>query len=119
MYTFALRWEDAEKSFINLLTEDPNNTDLEASLAYARAMAGKTAEAELLYTALAAKNPNNERLLENYIRVLMANDKRKEATAQLALFGERFPESTALAALTTLTKPPEGEVQPETPGGGR
>ncbi|GMO63621.1 MAG: hypothetical protein Ta2A_10820 [Treponemataceae bacterium] len=122
MYTFALRWADAEKSFSSLLKEDPNNTDLQASLAYTRAMGGKSAEAEAMYESLVEKNPNNERLLENYIRVLMANNKQPIAAIQLVLFGERFPESIALTPLTTLVSPPDSESKvapPEAPGGGR
>jgi tetratricopeptide (TPR) repeat protein len=102
MYALSSKWADAEKAFKDLLRLDPDNTDLSASLAYISAQSGKLKEAEKAYKSLVEKNPQNEQLLENYIRTLKANDKADDATAQLAVFTELFPDSKSLDSLKEL-----------------
>jgi Tfp pilus assembly protein PilF len=105
MNALASKWEEAEKSYRALFRHDPNNTDIQASLAYVLAQSGKLEEAEKLYRDVTEKNPHNEQLLENYIRVLVAETKTEEAATEFAHFQERFPQSTSTAALAALVTP--------------
>ena len=48
-YALSKDYETAEECFVNLLEKDPQNRDLQVSLAYVKAMKGNTAESLVLY----------------------------------------------------------------------
>ena len=53
-----------------------------------------------MYSGLIEASPDQVELLENYICVLLAADKKDEAAEQYALLKEKFPESKRLEELS-------------------
>ena len=95
-YALAKDWGNAEQVFLNLQKKDPENTNIQISLAYIKAMSGKTSEALALYRMLMEKNPTNASLLINYIAVLMADGKYEIAEQQYYVLKKKFPDEKAI-----------------------
>ena len=72
-YALAKDYESAEKCYEKLLSVDPENKDLQISLAYIKGMSGKTEEAASLYKELIAKFRKISKNQKNNIRFFQKN----------------------------------------------
>lgn len=97
-------WNKAVPYFERLLEKDPENLSLQSSLVYIEAMRGNLVKAENSYRDLAEKYPKDERLAKNYILVLWAEKKEKEAVEELKKFEKNFPKSENLKTLKEKIK---------------
>jgi tetratricopeptide (TPR) repeat protein len=97
MYAFLSRWAEAAKVYETLLKNDPKNKDMASSLAYVKAMSGDLAGAETLYNNLLQDHFYDEALHDNYIRVLAAQEKKKEALEAFETYKEFFPSDVGTA----------------------
>ena len=62
-------------------------------------MNGNTDKSIEVYEELIENTPESSELLENYICVLLAAEKKEEALEQYTLLKEKFPESKRLEEL--------------------
>ena len=74
-------------------------------------MNGNTDKALEIYVALIEQSPDQVELLENYICVLIAADKKDEASEQYDLLKEKFPESKRLEELGKQFEVTEEETE--------
>jgi tetratricopeptide (TPR) repeat protein len=132
MNVFLSRWDEAKTMYETLLEKDPKNKDLLFSVAYIEAMSGNLSQAESMYADLLPEYEWDETLHENYIRILVAEEKGPEALAAFDKYLELFPTGASGKALSDLLakfkteeeteetpaeeeneNPPEGEETPE------
>jgi tetratricopeptide (TPR) repeat protein len=109
-YALAKNWTKAEEVYANLYKKDLENTNLMASLAYIKAMSGKTKEACKLYEQICEKNPDDSSFLANYITILITEENYTLAEEKLNLLTEKFPDESAGAEL----KKKLDELKPKT-----
>jgi len=102
MNALLLRWDEATKTYEKLLIRDPENKDILVSLAYVTAMSGNLLEAQTLYENLLVAHGYDEQLHENYIRVLIAQEKHEQALTALKTYKELFPEGASYDVLLPL-----------------
>lgn len=98
-YVKTSKWNDAEDIFKSLLKKDPENGTLQSSLAYIYCMKNETEKAIDLYSKLVQAYPENSSYLENYIAVLIQTEKYGEATVQMNILKDKFPDSTKLTKI--------------------
>ncbi len=96
-FTHALseNWEKARLGYEQLLEKDPDNSDLEKSLAYIYARQGDLAHASASYRELVEHNPYDQALLENFITVLIAGNYLEEAEIALHQLKADFPDNSS------------------------
>ncbi|MBR0476777.1 MAG: tetratricopeptide repeat protein, partial [Treponema sp.] len=87
------------KIYKQLLQKDKNNKNLKISVAYVTAMSGNLKEASGLYEKLVKDNPTDSSILKNYIAVLMALDRYKEAEVQFNSLKENFPDDESITSI--------------------
>ena len=98
-YVYQSKWGDAQTAYETMLKRDSNNISLKSSVAYIYAMNGNTEKSIELYSELMEQSPDQSEILENYICVLLAADKKEDAKTQYDLLKQKFPESKRLEEL--------------------
>ncbi len=122
-YALAKDWENAEKTYIELLKIDNDNSEIKASLAYIHGMKGDTELALKEYEELIIANPNIQTYLENYINLLIFTKKMDIAEEQIEILKQRFPESVSIKDFSkklqdykqSIEKKSSSEAPSETP----
>ena len=100
-YALAKDWENAYTVYNDLLSRDPENTDLRLSLIYIKAMKGEVDEALLDYKALFEAYPNNQTVLENYVSLLVETGRGELAEKQYQVLKKTFPDSKLVSSLAS------------------
>ena len=77
-YIFSSEWDKALPMYKKILERDPENTAIKASLAYIYSMQGNFKQSTKIYEELLEANPNSQEHLENYLAVLLADEKKFE-----------------------------------------
>ncbi len=75
-YVFISDWNNALPMYKKILERDSENASLKASLAYIYSMQGNFKNAKMVYLELLQEQPNNLDYLENYLAVLLADEKK-------------------------------------------
>ena len=104
-YALSKDYVNASKIYSDLLKLDPQNKDLQISLAYVKAMSGEVSESLGMYERLCQSFPNDAVVFENYINILLFLEKKEEAYAQYKIFAQKFPDNANLKVLEEKTKP--------------
>lgn len=120
-YALSKNWEKALEIYLWLQKRDKDNMSVKESLAYIYAMNNDFEKSERLYLELASSNPDVAEILVNYTIVLVTLEKYEEASKQLEIIKEKFPDEEKIAALeekiTAALNPPtdesEGQIPPE------
>lgn len=108
-YVMNNDWANAEKIFLDLYKIDLENDSIKSSLAYIYSMNGNLKKAEQFYCEIVKTNPDSAEYLENYIAILVKNEKYQLVEEQLVLLKEKFPNSTKIADIEKKLK----ELNPE------
>ncbi|MBR4180296.1 MAG: tetratricopeptide repeat protein [Treponema sp.] len=112
-YVYQSKWDTAQTSYETLLKRDPKNNSLKSSLAYIYAMNGNVEKSTVMYKELIESNPDQSEYLENYICLLLAQDKKDEAKTQFDILAEKYPASKKIEELSKqFEAPPEEEPEP-------
>ena len=112
-YVYQSKWDTAQTSYETLLKRDPKNNSLKSSLAYIYAMNGNVEKSTAMYEELIESNPDQSEYLENYICLLLAQDKKDEAKTQFDILAEKYPASKKIEELSKqFEAPPEEESEP-------
>jgi tetratricopeptide (TPR) repeat protein len=77
-YVFTSDWDNALPMYKKILERDPENASLKASLAYIYSMQGNFKHSIAVYEELLQAQPHNQEYLENYLAVLIADNKKFE-----------------------------------------
>ena len=77
-YVFTSDWNNALPMYKKMLERDPENASLKASLAYIYSMKGDFKNSVIIYEELLEEQPKNQDYLENYLAVLLADEKKFE-----------------------------------------
>ena len=77
-YVFTSDWNNALPMYKKILERDPENASLKASLAYIYSMKGDFKNSVIIYEELLEEQPKNQDYLENYLAVLLADEKKFE-----------------------------------------
>ena len=77
-YVFSSNWNSALPVYKNILKRDPENSSIKASLAYIYSMQGDFKNSISIYEELISQQPDNQEFLENYLAVLIADNKKFE-----------------------------------------
>ena len=96
-YALAKDWENADKTYRELLARDGENTMLKTSLAYITAMRGEVDDAILQYRDLISANPYDENLLESYVALLINVGRGEDAEESFFILKEKFPDNKQIA----------------------
>ena len=112
-YVYQSKWDLAQTSYESLLKRDTENNSLKSSLAYIYAMNGNVEKSTAMYEELIDSNPDQSEYLENYICLLLAQDKKDEAKTQFDILAEKYPASKKIEELSKqFETPPEEELEP-------
>lgn len=118
-YALAERWDKAIPAYQELLEKDPGNTNLEESLAYLYARQGDLPHSAATYRKLTERNPYDQKLLENFITVLVSGNYLEEAELALERLKTDFPDNTTAEELekklAAAWEEQEGRHQKEPP----
>ena len=120
-YALAKDWQNAAQVYEEIIKRDKDNVSAKESLAYIYAMSNDFERSERLYLELISTNPNSSEVLVNYTIVLVTLEKYKEASEQLALIKEKFPDEEKIktleekidAGLNPPTDESEGQIPAE------
>ena len=74
-YVFNSDWNSALPMYKKILSRDPENSSLKASVAYIYSMQGNFKLSKKIYEELLSVNPKNSDYIENYLAVLLSNEK--------------------------------------------
>lgn len=96
-YVMNNDWTNAEKIFTELYKKDFENDAIKSSLAYIYSMSGNLTKAEQFYSEIVKDKPDSSEYLENYIAILIKNEKYQLAEEQFSLLKEKFPNSLKIA----------------------
>ena len=96
-YVMNNDWTNAEKIFTELYKKDFENDSIKSSLAYIYSMSGNLTKAEQFYSEIVKDKPDSSEYLENYIAILIKNEKYQLAEEQFSLLKEKFPNSLKIA----------------------
>lgn len=96
-YVMNNDWANAEKIFSELYKKDFENDSIKSSLAYIYSMSGNLTKAEQFYSEIVKDKPDFSEYLENYIAILIKNEKYQLAEEQFSLLKEKFPNSLKIA----------------------
>ena len=77
-YVYSSNWNSALPVYKNILKRDPENSSIKASLAYIYSMQGDFKNSAIIYEELLTQQPDNQEFLENYLAVLLADNKKFE-----------------------------------------
>ena len=104
-YVFTSDWNSALPMYQTMLERDPENSSIKASIAYIYSMQGNFKKSLKIYEELIQEQPKNQDYLENYLAILLADNKkfekknaRKFIAAYEALKTE-YPENKSLEKL--------------------
>ena len=118
-YALAKDWTKASQVFEEIIRRDKDNISAKESLAYIYAMSNDFERSERIYTELISTNPNSSEVLVNYTIVLVTLEKYQEASEQLALIKEKFPDEEKIKTLEEKINaglnPPTDESQGNIP----
>ena len=101
-YVFSSDWNNALPMYKKILERDPENQSLKANLAYIYSMRGDFNNSVLIYEELLKEQPDNQEFLENYLALLIADNKKFEKknaqkfTAAYESLKESYPENKNL-----------------------
>lgn len=95
-YAMNKDWNNAQKVFSDIYKKDPQNDSIKSSLAYVYSMNGETKKAEELYFEITQSQTESCEYQENYIAILIQNEKYDLAEKQFSLLKEKFPNSTKI-----------------------
>jgi tetratricopeptide (TPR) repeat protein len=121
-YALGSDWNNAMKVFEDLKSRDPENSEIEASIAYINVMSGNIDAAAVQYRDLIEKYPNEQTFLENYLSLLLDTGRGELAEKQYVLLKERFPDSKLVSSLSqriaeivdnAIQEPPETKDKAE------
>ena len=84
-YVFTSEWNNALPMYKKILQRDGANDSIKASIAYIYSMQGNYKQAKKLYQELIDSQPTNQDYLENYIAILIADEKRFKKNSELYL----------------------------------
>ena len=96
-YALGKNWEKAKAIFSEYLEKDPDNLDLQMSVAYVVAMKGDFSEALEKYKALIEKNPDSAELQKNFIALLLSCGRAEMAEEEFSHFKEHFPDDSDIS----------------------
>ncbi len=96
-YALGKDWENALKAYNFLLERDPDNIDINMSIAYILGMKGDTNLSMTMYKDLMLQYPNSQSLIENYIALLISVERCEDAEKQLYVLKEKFPDSKQIS----------------------
>lgn len=96
-YAMHKDWSNAQKIFSDIYKKDSQNDSIKSSLAYVYSMNGETKKAEELYFEITQSQNESYEYQENYIAILIQNEKYDLAEEQFTLLKEKFPNSTKIA----------------------
>lgn len=116
-YAMNKDWSNAQKVFSDIYKKDPKNNSIKSSLAYAYSMNGETKKAEELYFEITQSQSESCEYQENYIAILIQNEKYDLAEEQFSLLKEKFPNSTKISDIEKKLaelNPKEGENEAPT-----
>jgi len=118
-YALAKEWSKATQIYEEIVNKDNENLSAKESLAYVYAMSNDFERSERLYLELITSNPNSAELLVNYTIVLVTLEKYKEASEQLAIIKEKFPDEEKIKSLdekiSSALNPPADESKGNIP----
>ncbi len=77
-YVFTSDWNKALPMYKKILERDPENSSIKASLAYIYSMQGDFNNSISIYQELLTLQPKNQEYLENYLAVMIADEKKFE-----------------------------------------
>lgn len=98
-YALAKDWTNATQIYEEIVKKDPDNVTAKESLAYIYAMVNDFEKSERLYLELLSTNPDSSEVLVNYTIVLLTLEKYQEASEQLDLIKEKFPDEEKIKSL--------------------
>ncbi len=84
-YVFTSDWNNALPMYKKILERDNENASIKASVAYIYSMQGNYKQAKKIYEELLEEQPKNQDFLENYLAVLLSNEKRFKKDSELFL----------------------------------
>jgi tetratricopeptide (TPR) repeat protein len=116
MYALAKDWNNAANIYDRLLRRDPENVNLQLSLAYVKAMSGDLDTSIIIYKSLIEKEPDNEEILVNYIAVLLSQGRAELAENQLQELKKKFPDNKSISDLNKKINDElqnDGSIPPE------
>ena len=88
-YVYSSDWANALPMYKTILERDPENSSIKASLAYIYSMQGDFKNSVIVYEELLTVQPDNQEYLENYLAVLIA-DNKKFGTKNAQKFSEAY-----------------------------
>jgi len=91
----------------------PENKDLQISLAYIKGMSGKIEESAQLYKELMEKFPNDSSLLENYLTLLLFSENLEESEKQYQVLSQKFPDNADLQSLSDKLEKLREKLRPK------
>ena len=77
-YVFSSDWANALPMYKKILERDPDNASIKAGVAYIYSMQGDFKHSVEIYEELLQQQPANQEYLENYLAVLLADNKKFE-----------------------------------------
>ncbi|MBQ4377687.1 MAG: tetratricopeptide repeat protein [Treponema sp.] len=99
-YALAKDWENADKTYRELLELDSENTVLKTSLAYITVMRGELDDGILMYKKLTEENPYDENLLESYVSLLINVGRGEDAEESFFVLKEKFPDNKQISTFS-------------------
>lgn len=98
-YVYNSDWNHALEMYKTLLEKDPENSSLKASIAYIHSMRSDFDDALKIYDELLLLQPNNEKYIENYLAIILGNEKiftenREKFDKSFSFFKENFAKNT-------------------------
>ncbi len=95
-YALAQNWEAAQTCYDEMLAKDPDNMNLQLSVAYITAMRGQSDEAIEMFKKLNEENPYVQSVLENYITLLLFVGRAEDAEPLYFSLKQKFPDSSKI-----------------------
>lgn len=113
-YALSSDWSKALPMYKKILSRDPENTSIKASLAYIYSMQGDLKESKKLLKELLEIDSNNEKYIENYLAVLTVdeenyNKNKEEVQKYFNLLKDNFQENQNIQRFENLIKKYEPE----------
>lgn len=112
-YALTLKWDDACRILSRLNREDPENTLVSTSYAYALVSKGDIDESLDLYGKIYARFPEDPVLARNYAELLFLAGKYDETTAQIAVIKEKFADTDGAKDIDALEKKVSDALAPK------
>lgn len=117
-YSYLSKWDDALPMYKTMLKRDPKNASIKASIAYIYSMQGNYKNAKESYKLLVEEQPENLQFLENYIAVILADEKNFKNDEELyislmEILKTDFADSKNIEKFEESYKKLKGEVKTE------